>query len=298
MVGGSADLAPSTKTLLTFDGAKESFQAATPVGRNLHFGIREHAMGAICNGMALSGLRPYGSGFLIFSDYMRGSMRLSSIMELPVLFIFTHDSIGVGEDGPTHQPIEQVPGLRAIPGVCVFRPGDANEVVACYRAAMQFHGPSIMALSRQDLPTLDRARLGAATGCGRGAYVLSEAEGGSPQAIVIATGSEIHLALAAQAMLAKEGVRVRVVSMPCWELFERQDQAYQDQVLPPSVRARTAVEMAMDFGWGRWTGLDGTAVCMRSFGASAPAKVVMEHFGFTPQKVVEAVKASMAKVAR
>ncbi|MFM1830521.1 MAG: Transketolase [Planctomycetota bacterium] len=298
MVGGSADLAPSTKTLLTFDGAKESYQAATPGGRNLHFGIREHAMGAICNGLALSGLRPYGSGFLIFSDYMRGSMRLSSIMELPVLFIFTHDSIGVGEDGPTHQPIEQVPGLRAIPGVCVFRPGDANEVMACYRAAMQWHGPSIMALSRQDLPTLDRARLGPASGCDRGAYVLSEAEGGAPQAIVIATGSEIHLALSAQSMLAKEGVRVRVVSMPCWELFERQDQAYQDEVLPPSVRARTAVEMAADFGWGRWIGLDGTTVCMRSFGASAPARVVMEHFGFTPQKVVDAVRASMAKVTR
>jgi transketolase len=298
MVGGSADLAPSTKTLLTFDGAKESFQHATPGGRNLHFGIREHAMGAICNGLTLSGLRAYGSGFLIFSDYMRGSMRLSSIMELPVLFIFTHDSIGVGEDGPTHQPIEQVPGLRAIPGVCVFRPGDANEVAECYRSAMQFHGPSIMALSRQDLPTLDRTKFGAASGCARGAYVLSESEGGSPQAIVIATGSEIHLALAAQTQLAQEGVRVRVVSMPCWELFERQDEAYRDQVLPPTVRARTAVEMAADFGWGRWVGLEGTTVCMRSFGASAPAKQVIEHFGFTPAKVVEAVKASMARVAR
>ena len=298
MVGGSADLAPSTKTLLTFDGGKESFQPATPAGRNLHFGIREHAMGAICNGLALSGLRAYGSGFLIFSDYMRGSIRLSSIMELPVMFIFTHDSIGVGEDGPTHQPIEQVPGLRAIPGVCVFRPGDANEVAECYRVAMQHHGPSIMALSRQDLPTLDRAKMGAASGCTRGAYVLSEAEGGAPQAILIATGSEIHLALAAQAQLAKEGVRARVVSMPCWEIFEGQDEAYRDQVLPPAVRARTAVEMAADFGWGRWVGLDGTTVCMRSFGASAPAKTVMEHFGFTTAKVVEAVKASMARVAK
>ncbi|MFZ4723582.1 MAG: transketolase [Phycisphaerales bacterium] len=297
MIGGAADLAPSTKTLLTFDGAG-SFQGETLAGRNLHFGIREHAMGAIVNGLALSGLRAYGSGFLIFSDYMRGSIRLSSIMELPVMYIFTHDSIGVGEDGPTHQPIEQIPGMRALPGVCVFRPGDANEVVECYRAAMTFHGPSIMALSRQDLPTLDRAKFGAAAGCARGAYVLSEAEGGAPQAIVIATGSEIHLALEAQLLLAKDGVRVRVVSMPCWELFERQDEAYREQVLPSSVRARTAVEMAADFGWGRWIGLDGTTVCMRSFGASAPFKVVAKHFGFEAGKVVEAVKAGMAKVAK
>ena len=297
MIGGAADLAPSTKTLLTFEGAG-SFQGDTPAGRNLHFGIREHAMGAVVNGLALSGLRAYGSGFLIFSDYMRGAMRLSSIMELPVTYIFTHDSIGVGEDGPTHQPIEQVPGLRAIPGVAVFRPGDANEVVECWRAAMTFHGPSIMALSRQDLPTLDRAKFGAASGCARGAYVLSEAEGGAPQAIVIATGSEIHLALEAQALLAKDGVRARVVSMPCWELFERQDETYREQVLPSAVRARTAVEMAADFGWGRWVGLDGTTVCMRSFGASAPFKVVAKHFGFEAAKVVEAVKASLARVAK
>jgi len=297
MIGGAADLAPSTKTLLTFDGAG-SFQAATTGGRNLHFGIREHAMGAICSGLALAGLRPYCSGFLIFTDYMRGAMRLCSFMELPVMHIFTHDSIGVGEDGPTHQPIEQIPGLRAVPGMCVFRPGDANEVVECYRTAMLHHGPTVMALSRQDLPTLDRTKLGKAADCARGAYVLSESEGGTPQALIIATGSEIHLALEAQGLLAKEGIRARVVSMPCWELFEKQDENYRDQVLPPSIRVRTAVEMAADFGWERWTGLDGTTVCMRSFGASGPFKAVAKLFGFEAPTVVAAVKASMAKVAK
>jgi transketolase len=297
MIGGAADLAPSTKTLLTFDNAG-SFQAATTAGRNLHFGIREHAMGAICNGLALSGLRPFCSGFLIFTDYMRGAMRLSSLMELPVFHIFTHDSIGVGEDGPTHQPIEQIAGLRAVPGMCVFRPGDANEVVECYRTAMTHHGPVVMALSRQDLPTLDRTKFGKAADCARGAYVLSEAEGGAPQALLIATGSEIHLALEAQAALAKEGIRARVVSMPCWEIFEKQDVSYRDQVLPPSVRVRTGIEMGTDFGWGRWVGLEGTTVCMHTFGASAPFKVVAKHFGFEAAKVVDAVKASMALVAK
>ncbi len=298
MIGGSADLAPSTKTLMNFEGGTASFQPTSYAGRNMHFGIREHAMGAICSGLALSGMRPYCSGFLIFTDYMRGAMRLSSIMELPVLHIFTHDSIGVGEDGPTHQPIEQLAGLRAVPGMCVLRPGDANEVVECYRAAMTHHGPVVMALSRQDLPTLDRTNMGKADGCRRGAYVLSEAAGGAPQALLIASGSEIHLALEAQAILAKESIRVRVVSMPCWELFEQQDQTYRDEVLPPTVRVRTAVEMAADFGWERWTGLDGTTVCMRSFGASAPFKVVAKHFGFEAATVVKAVKESMAKVAR
>ena len=296
VVGGSADLAPSTKTLLTFEGAG-SFQKGNRLGRNLHFGIREHAMAAVCNGLALSGLRPYGAGFLIFSDYARGAIRLCSIMELPVLHIFTHDSIYVGEDGPTHQPIEQLVGLRAIPGMHVFRPCDANEVNACWRVAMRLtHHPAVLALTRQNLPTLDRSTFASADGCERGAYVLSDVDGGLPDLILIGTGSEVHLCLGAKEILAKEGVRARVVSMPCTALFEAQDETYRASVLPSAVRARVTCEAASTVGWDRYAGLDGECVGMTTFGASAPAKDVAKHFGFTPERVAEAARVSLARV--
>ena len=296
MIGGSADLAPSTKTLLTFDGAG-SFQRNAPGGRNLHFGIREHAMAAVCNGLALSGLRPYGSGFLIFSDYARGAIRLSSIMELPVAHVFTHDSIFVGEDGPTHQPIEQLAGLRAVPGMHVFRPCDANEVVECWRIVMQLtHHPSVVALTRQNLPTLDRSRFAPAAGVAFGGYTLSEAEGGAPEVILVGSGSEVHLCLAAQEILAKESIRARVVSMPCAELFDAQDEKYRGSVLPMTVRARVTVEAASTSGWHRYAGLDGETVGMTGFGASAPAKDLVVHFGFTPERVAEAARRSLARV--
>ena len=296
MIGGSADLAPSTKTLLTFEGAG-SFQRATPAGRNMHFGIREHAMSAILNGMALSGLRPYGAGFLIFSDYGRGAIRLASIMELPVVHVFTHDSIYVGEDGPTHQPVEQLAGLRAVPGMFVYRPCDANEVSACWRQIMgHAHSPSVIALTRQNLPTLDRTRYAPAEECARGGYILSEAEGGAPEVILVGSGSEVHLCLAAQEMLAKESVRARVVSMPCTRLFDEQDAAYREGVLPRGVAARVTVEAGTTMGWERYAGLDGETVGMHSFGASAPAGEVAAHFGFTPERVAEAARASLARV--
>jgi len=296
MIGGSADLAPSTKTLLTFDGAG-SFQRNARGGRNMHFGIREHAMAAVCNGLALSGLRPYGSGFLIFSDYARGAIRLSSIMELPVTHVFTHDSIFVGEDGPTHQPIEQLIGLRAVPGMHVFRPCDANEVVECWRLVMGLtHHPAVMALTRQNLPTLDRTRFAAADNCAFGGYVLSEAEGGAPDVILIGSGSEVHLCLAAQELLEKESIRARVVSMPCTALFDAQDGAYRAAVLPTSVRARVTCEAASTVGWDRYAGLEGETVGMTGFGASAPAKDLATHFGFTPERVAEAARRSLARV--
>ncbi len=296
MIGGSADLAPSTKTLLTFDGAG-TFQKGAFGGRNLHFGIREHAMAAIVNGLTLSGLRAYGSGFLIFSDYARGGIRLSSIMELPALHIFTHDSIYVGEDGPTHQPIEQLVGLRAVPGMHVFRPCDGNEVIACWRAAMQLtHHPAAFALTRQNLPTLDRSRYASEDGCLKGAYVLSEAEGGAPDVLLIGSGSEVHLVLAAQEILAKEGIKARVVSIPCTALFDSQDAAYRDAVLPSAVRARVTCEAASTMGWDRYAGIDGECVGMTSFGASAPAKDVAKHFGFTAENVADAARRSLARV--
>jgi transketolase len=296
MIGGAADLAPSTKTLLTFDGAG-SFQKSARGGRNLHFGIREHAMAAVSNGLALSGLRPYGAGFLIFSDYARGGIRLSSIMELPVTHVFTHDSIYVGEDGPTHQPVEQLVGLRSVPGMRVHRPCDANEVIACWRAIMgATNHPSVIALTRQNLPTLDRARFASADGCARGAYVLSEAEGGDPEVILIGSGSEVHLCLAAQELLAAESIRARVVSMPCTALFDEQDEAYRASVLPSSVRARVTCEAGSTIGWDRYAGLDGECVGMTTFGASAPAKDVAKHFGFTPERVAEAARRSLARV--
>jgi transketolase len=296
MIGGSADLAPSTKTLLTFDGAG-SFQKDSFGGRNLHFGIREHAMAAIINGLTLSGLRAYGAGFLIFSDYARGGIRLGAIMEIPALHIFTHDSIYVGEDGPTHQPIEQLVGLRSIPGMHVFRPCDANEVIACWREVMTLtHHASAMICTRQNLPTLDRTVYGSESGCAQGAYILSDAENGEPEVILIGSGSEVHLCLAAKEILAAESIKVRVVSIPCTGIFEEQDESYRAKVLPSSVRARVTCEASSTFGWDRYAGLDGECVGMTTFGASAPAKDVAAHFGFTPQRVAEAARKSLARV--
>jgi len=294
MIGGAADLAPSTKTRLEFEGAGDFLPGST--GRNLHFGIREHAMGAVANGLTLCGLRAFASGFLIFSDYMRGSMRLSALMELPVAYVFTHDSIGLGEDGPTHQPIEQLPSLRALPGVLLFRPADANEVLECWRLAMTTtNEPSIFALSRQNLPTLDRSKVASVSGCAKGAYVLRDTVGGPPQVILIGTGSEVSLCLAAAELLEHDGVRVRVVSMPCWQLFERQDAAYREQVLPASVRARVAVEQASTFGWERYVGCDGAVVGMTTFGASAPIKQLQQRFGFEPAHVAAAASKLLAR---
>jgi transketolase len=286
LMGGSADLSPSTKTRLTFDGAGD-FQAGHRSGRNLHFGIREHASAAVANGMAVTKLRPYWSGFMIFSDYARGAMRLSALMEIPVLHILTHDSIGVGEDGPTHQPVEQLISLRAVPGLLVFRPADANEVVETWRivAALR-HEPAALILSRQALPTLDRSVLAPASGVARGAYILAEADGGDPEVILLATGSEVHLALTARQDLQSDGIPARVVSMPCWELFDRQPQAYRDEVLPPSVKARVSIEQASTLGWDRYVGDGGAAIGMHTFGASAPLKQLLSKFGFTPDQVV------------
>ncbi len=285
LVGGSADLSPSTKTRLTFEAAGD-FQPNERSGRNLHFGIREHAAAAVANGMALTKLRPYWSGFMIFSDYARGAIRLSALMEIPVLHILTHDSIGVGEDGPTHQPVEQLISLRAVPGLLVFRPADANEVVETWRIVTALrHEPAVLILSRQALPTLDRNVLAPASGVARGAYVLAEADRGDPDVILLATGSEVHLALAARDELQAGGVRARVVSMPCWELFERQPQVYRDEVLSPSVRARVSVEQASTLGWDRYIGDGGAAIGMHTFGASAPLKQLLTKFGFTPDQV-------------
>jgi transketolase len=295
LIGGSADLAPSTKTRLTFEGAQD-FTAENRTGRNLHFGVREHAMGSILNGLSLCKVRPYGSGFLIFSDYGRPALRLSAIMEIPVITIFTHDSIGVGEDGPTHQPIEQLAALRAIPGLVTLRPADANEVVEAWRVILKLrHQPAALILSRQALPTLDRTKVGAASGVAKGAYVLADAAGGTPDVILLASGSEAHLCLQAYEQLTAEGVKARVVSMPSWELFEQQDQEYRDSVLPPSVTARIAVEQAATFGWGRFVGPAGETIGMKTFGASAPLKELQKKFGFTPEHVVAAAKAALAK---
>jgi transketolase len=295
LIGGAADLAPSTKTRLTFDGAGD-FEAGSRGGRNLHFGIREHAMGSIANGLSLSKIRPYASTFLIFSDYMRASIRLSALMELPVIYLFTHDSIGVGEDGPTHQPIEQLAALRAIPGIIVLRPADANEVSEAWRFVLQLrHEPVILVLSRQALPTVDRAKYASASGVTKGAYVLAEARGGKAEAILIATGSEVSLCLEAYEKLSAEGLRVRVVSMPSWELFERQPQAYRDSVLPPEVTARVSVEQASTMGWERYVGAKGRMIGMKTFGASAPLKELQKKFGFVPDGVAAAVRGVLGK---
>ena len=286
IIGGAADLAPSTKSNLTFDGAG-SFEADNYGGRNLHFGIREHAMGSIVNGIALAGLRSYASGFLIFSDYMKAPIRLSAIMELPVIYIFTHDSIGVGEDGPTHQPIEQLVALRAIPGMVVMRPADANEVAEAWRVAMTMHDrPVSMILSRQALPTMDRSQFAAASGVAKGAYTVADCDG-TPAVIMMATGSELSLCMGAYETLKAEGIKARVVSMPSWELFEAQDEAYRDEVLPPSVKGRLAVEQAATMGWDRYVGQGGFVIGMHSFGASAPLAALQTKFGFTPEAVLD-----------
>ena len=294
-LGGSADLGPSNKTLLTFAGAGD-FQADSPGGKNLHFGIREHAMAAITNGLSLSKLRPFGATFFIFSDYARPGIRLAALMELPVLFVFTHDAMGDGEDGPTHQPVEHLASLRAIPGLITLRPGDANEVLEAYRCVLQLrHQPAALALSRQPLPTLDRTKYAPASGVAQGAYVLADAPGGNPEVIIIATGSEVSLAVQAHENLLSEGIRSRVVSMPSWEIFDQQTQAYRDSVLPPNVKARVAVEQASTFGWERYVGTSGHMVCMKTFGASAPLKELQRKFGFEPDQVVAAVKQQLGR---
>jgi transketolase len=289
LLGGDADLSSSTKTAV--DG-EDSFVGQTGAGRNIHFGVREHAMGGIVNGMAYhGGLRPYGSTFFVFSDYMRPSVRLAALSKLPVLFVWTHDSIGVGEDGPTHQPVEQLMSLRGIPNLHVFRPADANETVEAWKWAMRHKdGPVALVLSRQKLPVLDRSRLDSGSDATRGAYVLAEADGGTPRAIVIATGSEVHVALEARRILAEKGIPTRVVSMPCWELFEEQSQEYQESVLPTPVRNRVSVEAGTKFGWRHWVGERGAVIGMDRFGASAPGDVNMDEFGFNAQRVVEAVE--------
>ena len=289
-LGGSADLGPSNKTTLTFEGAGD-FQADTPNGKNLHFGIREHAMGAIVNGLALSKLRPFGATFFIFSDFLRPSIRLASLMELPSLFIFSHDAMGDGEDGPTHQPVEHLASLRAIPGLITLRPGDANEVVEAYRYIIQLrHQPAVMAFSRQPLPTLDRAKYASASGVAKGAYVLADAPHGDPELILIASGSELSLAVEAHEKLVAEGVRSRVVSMPSWEIFEHQSQEYRDSVFPPKMTARLAIEQASTFGWERYIGSQGRVIGMRTFGASAPLKELQKKFGFEPEQVIATAK--------
>lgn len=295
IMGGSADLAPSTKTLLGFEDAG----ALTPDnhgGRNIHFGIREHSMGAILSGLALSNIRPYGATFLIFSDYARPAIRLSALMELPVIYIFTHDSISVGEDGPTHQPVEHLASLRAIPGLITIRPGDANEAVEAWRVIMQLRNtPAVLALSRQPLPTLDREKYALASGLAKGAYILADADNADPDVIIIATGSEVSLCIEAYEELKAEGVKARVVSMPSWEIFQRQEKEYRDSVLLPAITARVAVEQASGFGWERYVGNRGMIIAMHSFGASAPDKDLGKWFGFTVSNVVSAAKAAIDK---
>ncbi len=287
LIGGSADLAPSNNTLLK----GEADFSADGVGRNLHWGVREHGMGACLNGMAAhGGLRPYGATFLIFTDYMRPSIRLAAMMELPVIYVCTHDSIGLGEDGPTHQPVEQLAALRAIPNLVVIRPGDATETVEAWRIALERHdGPVVLALTRQKLPVLDRTRLEPASGVGRGAYVLVDPPDGDPKAILIASGSEVQLALEASERLYGQGIRTRVVSMPSWELFEQQTRQYRDSVLPPALRARVAIEAASSLGWLRYVTDDGETITIDHFGASAPGEVLFREFGLTVDRVVEAV---------
>jgi transketolase len=297
LIGGSADLAPSTKTLLTFDGAG-TFQAGSWGGRNFHFGVREHAMGAVLNGLSLSKVRPYGSGFLIFSDYGKPAIRLGAIMEIPVIYVFTHDSIGVGEDGPTHQPVEQLVSLRSTPGLVTIRPADANEVAEAWRMLLQFrHAPACLILTRQALPTLDRTKYAPASGLAKGAYVLADPPDAAPEVLLLATGSEVNLCAAAHEQLAREGVKSRVVSMPSWEIFESQPKEYRDMVLPPAVTARVSVEQASTFGWERYVGSTGRMIGMKTFGASAPIKDLQKKFGFDPGNVVAAAKEQLARKA-
>ncbi|GJE18038.1 transketolase [Methylobacterium marchantiae] len=294
MLGGSADLAPSNKTKLEFEGAG-TLSPFEPGGRNIHFGVREHAMGSIVNGLGLVGLRAYGATFLVFADYMRPPIRLAALMELPVFHVFTHDSIGVGEDGPTHQPVEQLLTLRAIPGLVTLRPADANEVAESYRVIMGLKDqPAVLALSRQPLPTFDRTRFGSAAGTAKGAYVLADSDG-TPDVILIGTGSEVQLCVAAHETLTAEGVKARVVSMPSWDLFERQDEAYRNSVLIPDVLARVAVEQGSVIGWDRYAGSSGTIIGMHTFGSSAPIKDLQTKFGFTPDKVAQAARDQIAR---
>ena len=289
-LGGSADLAPSNKTTLKFAGAGD-FEAESPGGRNLHFGVREHAMAAVVNGLTLSKLRAFGATFFIFSDYARPAIRLSALMELPTIFVFTHDAMGDGEDGPTHQPVEQLISLRAIPGLVVLRPGDANEVVEAYRYVLQLrHQPAAIALSRQPLPTFDRDRYASAVGVARGAYVMADAPDGPPEIILIASGSEVSLIVEAHEELASQGIRSRVVSMPSWDIFEHQPQSYRESVLPPEIKARIAVEQGSVLGWDRYVGVGGQVIGMKTFGASAPLKELQRKFGFEPERVVAAAK--------
>jgi transketolase len=295
LLGGSADLGSSNKTLLTFEGAGD-FEPGNFGGRNLHFGIREHAMAASVNGLSLSKLRAFGATFFIFSDYARPSIRLSALMELPTIFVFTHDAMGDGEDGPTHQPVEQLASFRAEPGLVVLRPADANEVVEAYRYIMQLrHKPAMLALSRQPLPTLDRSRYAPASGVARGAYVLADPPDGKPEVILISSGSEVSLCVDAHEELLAEGIRSRVVSMPSWDIFEDQTQAYRDSVLPPDVTARVAVEQASTFGWERYVGQSGRIIGMKTFGASAPLKELLRKYGFEPERVTEVVKELLGK---
>ena len=290
LMGGSADLYPSTKTRLTFDGVGD-FQAETRGGRNMHFGIREHAMCAIANGMALSKLRPFASTFFIFSDYCKPAIRISAIMEVPVIYVFTHDSIGVGEDGPTHQPIEHLVALRAVPGLIVLRPADANEVVEAYKYTMQLHHePVALVLSRQALPTIDRTKYAPASGLAKGAYILADAADKKPDVILMATGSEVDMALKAYEKLVADGVKARLVSMPSWEIFEHQPKEYRESVLPPAITARVSVEQAGTLGWDKYVGPGGRIIGMHTFGASAPLKELQKKFGFEPDAIVAAAK--------
>ncbi len=297
LLGGSADLTPSTKTRMTSEAAGD-LTAADYSGRNLHFGVREHAMASILNGMSLCKIRPYGSGFLIFSDYARPALRLSALMEIPVIHIFTHDSIGVGEDGPTHQPVEQLASLRAIPGLITLRPGDANETLEAWRVIMQLrHEPVVLILSRQALPTLDRTTYGSAAGVAKGAYVLADADDGQPDVLLLASGSEVYLCLQAYEQLQQEGIKARVVSMPSWELFEQQSPAYRESVIPAAVTARVSVEQASTMGWSGYVGLNGQSIGMETFGASAPLQALQQRFGFTLENVVATAKAQLTKTS-
>jgi transketolase len=306
LMGGAADLAPSTKTRLTFEGADDfgppeigDPHSKTKVwygGRNMHFGIRELAMGAVLNGMSLTKVRPYGSGFFVFSDFSRPTIRLAAIMEIPAIYIFTHDSIGVGEDGPTHQPIEHLASLRAIPGLITMRPCDSNEVIEAWKVIMKLHHePVVLVLTRQNLPTLDRSKYGAASGLAKGAYVIADADGGKPEVLLMGSGSEVSFLIDAHESLKKQGIKSRVISMPSWELFEHQDKAYRDSVLPPDVTARVSFELASTFGWERYVGLKGASIGMRTFGASAPLKELQKKFGFTAEAVAEAAKKQLGK---
>jgi transketolase len=294
VMGGSADLATSNKTTLKFEGAGD-FNPSNRAGRNLHFGVREHGMGAAVNGLNVSYIRAFGATFFNFSDYMRASIRLAALMECPSIFVFTHDSIGVGEDGPTHQPIEQLASLRAMPNLIVLRPGDANEVTEAWKIIAQLqHSPAVLVLTRQAMPTFDRTKYAPASGVAKGAYVLADAPGGKPEVILMGTGSEVSLCVDAYEKLMAEGVAARVVSMPSWEIFEQQDEAYRESVLPSAVTARVSVEMAATFGWDRYVGPKGRKIGMHRFGASAPLKDLLKFFGFTVDKVVAEARAAMS----